>query len=62
MKVVQLDKRIQPAISLGEEIFSNAHSLLKTTVMRVSAETVDIIIEVSVSGVDNSFNLYCCDP
>lgn len=43
----QVDKKIEPAVILGEEVFSNAHLCLKSTVLKVGAKTIDKAIEVN---------------
>lgn len=48
MQQVHLDKRTEPVVFLNEEMFSNAHPCLESTVMKVSAGTVDEIFEVSI--------------
>lgn len=44
MQQVHLDKRIEPVVLMSEE--SNIHPCLESTVMKVSAGTVDAIFEV----------------
>lgn len=46
MQQVHLDKRIEPVFFLSEEMFSNAHLSLESTIMEVSASTVDAMFEV----------------
>ena len=46
MQQVHLDKRIEPVFFLSEEMFINAHLSLESTIMEVSARTVDAMFEV----------------